>query len=99
MRATIRTAVPDGPVDRSSRVGGPPTSLASEWIRLALRVGFFGGASVVCLVWRADETQTGNRNFLLVMALLSAALGVMMGWQSVLDILWLRDRRRFPSTS
>jgi hypothetical protein len=49
------------------------------------------------LVWRADETQAGNRNFLLAMALISVALMVMMVWQSVLDIVWLRRRRRIPS--
>jgi hypothetical protein len=49
-----------------------------------MRVAFFGGTAGLCLVWRADETQTGNRNFLLALALILVALGVVMVGQSAI---------------
>jgi hypothetical protein len=84
----------DEHVDRSSRVGGPPKSLTREAVRLAVRIAFFGGASLLCFVWRADETESGNRAVLLVLGTGLAILGLAMVWQSLLDIAWLRRQRR-----
>lgn len=84
-------------MDRSSRLPGPPTSVATELTRVVLRVVFFGGLVVLALVIRADETRAGERNFLLALAVLGGVLGVAMVGQSLLDLAWLRGRRQARS--
>ncbi len=81
-------------MDRSSRVGGPPTNFAAEWFRLVFRLAFFGGMAGLCLYWRSGETGLGNRNALLVLALLLIVVGLAAVRQSVLDLLWLRAGQR-----
>jgi hypothetical protein len=88
----------DWPVmDRTSRLPSRPTSVATELIRLVVRLVFFSGLVVLALVIRADETRTGERNFLLALAVLGGVLGVAMVGQSVLDLVWLRGRRQARS--
>jgi hypothetical protein len=57
-------------MDRTSRLPSRPTSVATELIRLVMRLVFFGGLVVLALVIRADETRTGERTFLLALAVL-----------------------------
>jgi len=84
-------------IDRSTNHPGPPTSVISSLVVLAVRVAFFGGIAVLCLVMRSSETQTGNRNFLLVLAVIAGAVGLVMVVQSVLDLWWLRGRTQTRS--
>lgn len=80
------------------RHGDRPKSTRTELIRLSVRVVVFGGLSAIFLAWRANEPQNGNRVFLLVMALVTAGMGVIMVGQSVVDLRQLR-RQPFPRSN
>jgi DMSO reductase anchor subunit len=66
--------------------------VSREIVRGLSRVAVLGALVIVCLLFRASETDSGNRTFLLVLA---ALLGAVACWSVVETCLSARRVRRF----